>query len=179
VGVLSRRTRWVNNQNRYPDTDRPLFDINIRRQLIEARIRYLRRQIYYSNCWMALFFVVSFGAATDLCFLPPMSESFRRLLGAAPSATLISVALIVYTFSALLLIFGYMNTGSTRFRGWFHIGYLVAFYLFYFYAGQLRENFWIVFIAGLSILGLENYRVWSVCSEAIKKEIELLDALKR
>jgi hypothetical protein len=55
----------------------------------------------------------------------------------------------------------------------------VAFYLFYFYAGQLRENFWIVFIAGLSILGLENYRVWSVCSEAIKKEIELLDALKR
>jgi len=67
-----------------------------------------------------------------------------------------------------------MNTGSLRFRGWSHIGYLSAFYLFYYYIGLLRENFWQVFIAGLTILGLESYRIWSVCSETIGKEKKIL-----
>ena len=128
---------------------------------------------------MALFFLVSLGPAVNFCFLPPISEEVRQLLGVSPSPSLISIALIVYAFSAIILIFGQMNTGPRRFRGWSHVGYLSAFYLFYFYTGALRDNFWPVFIAGLTILGLENYRVWSVCSEAIREEQKILGCLEK
>jgi hypothetical protein len=151
----------------------------LRRQEIQDRIRYLKKQIRYSQCWMVLFFLVSLGAVVDFRFFPPISEKTHQLLGVSPSPNLISVALIVYAFSAIILIMGHMNTGPGRFRGWSHIGYLSAFYLFYYYAGRLRENFWPVFFAGLTILGLENYRVWSVCSEAIRKEKEILTSLKK
>ncbi|MBN2332586.1 MAG: menaquinol oxidoreductase [Deltaproteobacteria bacterium] len=150
-----------------------------RRQEIQGRIHYLTKQIRYSKWWMALFFLFSLCAAVDFRFFPPISEKTRQFLGASPSPTLISIALIVYAFSALILILGHMNTGSVRFRGWSHIGYLSAFYLFYYYTGVLRENFWPVFIAGLTILGLESYRVWSACSEAIRMEKEILASVKK
>ena len=150
-----------------------------RRQKIQERIHYLKQQIYYSKWCMALFFLISFGAAVDFRFLPPISEETKQFLGGAPPSTLISIGLIVYAFSALILTLGHMNTGSVRFRGWSHIGYLSAFYLFYYYSGLLRGNFWSVFIAGLTILGLEGYRVWSACSEAIKKEKEILTILEK
>jgi len=128
---------------------------------------------------MGLFFLVSLGAVVDFRFFPPISEKTRQLLGVSPSPNLISVALIIYAFSALILILGHMNAGPRRFRGWSHIGYLSAFYLFYYFADRLRENFWPVFIAGLTILGLENYRVWSSCSEAIREEKKILESLKK
>lgn len=151
----------------------------LRRKKIHDRISYLKRQVNYSKWWMALFFLVSLGAAVEFRFLPPISEKLKHLLGASPPPSLISIALIVYAFSALILILGQMNTDTVRFRGWSHMGYLAAFYLFYYYSGLLRENFWMVFIAGLTILGLESYRVWSVCSEAIRKEKEILTALEK
>lgn len=150
-----------------------------RRQGIQDRIRDLKREIRYSKLWMILFFIVSLGAAIDFRFSPPLSEKMRELLGASPPSALISIALIVYAFSALVLIMGRMNTDSLHFRGWSHIGYLSAFYLFYHYTGMLRENFWLVFIAGLTILGLENYRVWSSCSEAIRAEEKILAILEK
>ena len=128
---------------------------------------------------MGLFFLVSLGAAVNFRFFPPISEEVREFMGVSPSPSLISIALIVYAFSALILILGHMNTGPRRFRGWSHIGYLSAFYLFYYYTGTLRDNFWPVFIAGLTILGLENYRVWSGCSEAIREEKKILTCLEK
>ncbi|MBN2809768.1 MAG: menaquinol oxidoreductase [Deltaproteobacteria bacterium] len=150
---------------------------NQRRQEIQDRIQLLKKQIRNSKWWMALFFLVSLAAAVDFRFLPAIPETAKKFLGNAPPTTLISIALIVYAFSALILIMGHMNTGSVRFKGWSHIVYLSAFYLFYYYSGVLRDNFWPVFIAGLTILGLENYRVWSLCSEAIREEMKILNSL--
>ena len=149
-----------------------------RRNSILDRIRYLKKQIRYSIWWMALFILISLGAVLNFRFLPPISEKTRHLLGISPPPTLISIALVVYAFSALTLILGRMNTGPERYRGWSHIGYLSAFYFFYYYAGALGENFWPVFFAGLTILSLENFRVWSICTEAIKREKEILAALE-
>ncbi len=159
--------------------DEGVLNPDSRRKKIQDQISFLKKQIRYSQWWMALFFLISIGAAVDFRFLPPISEKTRQLLGASPPSTLISVALIIYAFSALILILGRMNTGSVRYRGWSHIGYLSGFYLFYYYTGLLRENFWPVFIAGLTILGLESYRVWSVCTEAIKEEKKILTSLKK
>lgn len=171
------RRKRKQSQPLAPDGD--VLSPDLRRQEIQDRIRYLKKQINYGKLWMALFFLVSLGAVVDFRFLPPITEKTRQLLGGSPPTSFISVALIVYAFSALILILGHMNTGPRRFRGWSHIGYLSVFYLFYYYAGVLRDNFWPVFIAGLTILGLENYRVWSGCSEAIKEEEKILTSLKK
>ena len=171
------RRRQKQNHPLTPDESGPTP--NKRRQEIQDRIHYFKKQIRYSKWWTALFSLVSLGAAVDFRFLPPISEKTRQFLGASPSPSLISVALIVYAFSALILILGHMNTGPRRFRGWSHIGYLSAFYLFYFYTGVLRDNFWPVFIAGLTILGLEDYRVWSVCGEAIREEEKILKFMEK
>jgi len=152
---------------------------DLRRKKIQDRIYYLKKQIRYSKWWVVLFCLVSLGAVIDFRFFPPISEKTRHFLGVSPPATLISIALVIYAFSALILILGHMNTGPDRFRGWSHIGYLSAFYLFYYYAGKLRANFWPVFITGMTILGLESYRVWTVCSEAIRKEEEILASLEK
>jgi len=169
--------RRQQKQQLIPDESEP--GPGSRRQEILQRIRDLRQQMRYSKIWMVLFFLVSIAAAVNFRFLPPISEDIKSFLGASPPPALISIALIVYAFSALFLILGRMNAGSTNFRGWSHLGYLTAFYLFYYYCGLLRDNFWPVFIAGLTILGLEDYRVWSVCSEAIKKEEEILSVVKK
>ncbi|MCD6292940.1 MAG: menaquinol oxidoreductase [Deltaproteobacteria bacterium] len=171
--------RRKQKQDHHLDPNEGVSSPDQRRQKIQVRINDLKQQIRYSKLWMALFFLVSLGAAVNFRFFPPISENIRQLLGASPSPTLISIALIVYAFSALILILGRMNTPSVHFRGWSHIGYLSAFYLFYYYSNTLRGNFWPVFIAGLTILGLENYRVWSVCSEAIQKEEKILTFLDK
>ena len=165
------------HQRPAPDQDKA--GSNARRQEIQGRIRGLKKQKLYSQMGMALFFLLSIGAAVNFQFLPPVSEAARNFLGASPPPALISIALIIYAFSALILIFSRINTDSVRFRGWSHLGYLAAFYLFYYYCGLLRDNFWSVFIAGLTILGLEDYRVWSVCNEAIKKEEKILSIVKK
>ncbi|MEA3333710.1 MAG: menaquinol oxidoreductase [Pseudomonadota bacterium] len=171
--------RRKQEQKQHLNPDDHVLSPDLRRKKIRDRILYLKKQISYSKWWMALFFLVSLGAAVNFCFLPPISENLRELLGAPPPTSLISIALIVYAFSALILILGQMNKGSVRFRGWSHMGYLSAFYIFYYYSGLLRENFWPVFIAGLTILGLENYRVWSACSEALRKEKKILAILEK
>jgi hypothetical protein len=112
-------------------------------------------------------------------FLPPIPESIRESLGYSPPVTLINIALVVYTFSALTLILARMMGDSNSYRGWSHLGYLAAFYGFYYYAGELSDNFWPVFAAGLTILCLENYRVWTYCTDAIREERENLDRLDR
>ena len=171
--------RRKQKQNHHLASDEGVPSPDSRRLEIQDRIRYLKKQIRYSKWWTALFALVSLGAAVNFRFLPPISEEMRQFLGASPSPSLISVALIVYAFSTLILILGNMNTGPRRFQGWSHIGYLSAFYLFYYYTGALRDNFWPVFIAGLTILGLEDYRVWSVCSEAIREEENILAILEK
>ncbi len=110
----------------------------------------------------------------DFWFLPPIPDAVREFLGFSPPVTLINIALVVYTFSALALTLARMMAGSNSYRGWAHLGYLGAFYGFYYYAGELKSNFWPVFAAGLTILCLENYRVWTYCTDAIREEREKL-----
>jgi len=121
---------------------------------------------------MALFIAFSIGALRDFDFLPPLSPQILAILGTPPSANMISAALMLYSFSAIILILSRMMSGSGSYSGIAHVGYLAAFYTFYHFAGVLGENFWAVFAAGTTILGLESYHVWTFCAEEIKKELE-------
>ncbi|OHB33522.1 MAG: hypothetical protein A2X84_00335 [Desulfuromonadaceae bacterium GWC2_58_13] len=154
------------------------FDRGRLRREIHLEIRRLHRLSNRGLWGLALFILISLGAQQNLRFLPPLSEGARAVLGAAPPVKLISIALVVYSFSALILILSRMMGGSDTYRGWSHLGYLSGFYAFYYYAEVLPENFWAVFAAGITILTLEYYQIWTYCSEALRTEQELLSKLE-
>jgi len=141
----------------------------------QARIRSLRARARKGGWGLAAFVAVSFLSIPDSHLLPVLSESVRRFLGAAPPSNFISIALIVYAFSALTLILARIAQGSGSYKGWSHLFYITAFYIFFGFAGTLRETYWAVFVTGLIIMGLENYLVRTYVSEEIKKEERKLE----
>ena len=154
----------------YSQPARPLENDKIRRLKAKAN-----RTLYV----MAIFIAMSIGAMRDFDFLPSFSPRIRLLLGEGPSAGMISTALLVYSFSAIILILSRMMSGSGSSGGFAQLGYLAGFYLFYHFSGAMDENFWAVFAAGMTILGLESYQVWTWCREEIRVQQEILAELER
>ena len=60
-----------------------------------------------------------------------------------------------------------------------HVGYLTVFFIFYHLAKSLDDNFWAVFAAGLTVLGLESYHIRNYCHEEIKKELDAIAGIPR
>jgi hypothetical protein len=134
------------------------------------KIRRLKARASHGLYSMALFIALSIGAVRDFDFLPSLPPKIHALLGHPPSANMISTALLLYSFSAIVLILSRMMSGSGSFGGFTQVAYLAGFYFFYHFSGGMEENFWAVFAAGMTILSLESYQVWNFCTEEIKKE---------
>lgn len=148
------------------------------RQRIELRIRRLERAAGTGLWSMVLFLAVSFGAYDGFSILPELSDNARRLLGTPPPAEMISLALVVYAFSGIVRTLARMSRNIKPYRGLVHAAFFTAFYLFYHLSGSLPDNFWAVFFAGLSVMGLENFYLWSHSSAAVRKEKELLQSMQ-
>ena len=138
------------------------------------KVRRLKARASRGLFAMALFISVSICAVRGFDFLPALSPQMRSILGTPPSASMISAALMLYSFSAIILTLSRMMSGTGNYTGMAHVGYLAAFYGFYHFAGALADNFWAVFVAGSTILGLESYHIWTFCMDEIKKEQETL-----
>jgi len=110
---------------------------------------------------IALFIGVSIAALRGFDLFPPLSEHAREILGPAPSQGMLSMALVVYSFSAIILSLSRMMGNALKTGHLAHAGYLGAFYIFYYLSGLLSENFWAVFAAGVTIFALESYQIWS------------------
>ena len=149
------------------------------RQAVLANIRSLQQRSGRGLFALALFITVSIGAVRDFSFLRPFHEPFDAALGTPPTANMISALLLLYLFSAVVLALGKMWSGTGRHGGMAHVGYLTGFYLFYHFARALEDNFWAVFIGGLTILGMESYALWNYCTEEIRKEEEILADLEK
>ena len=143
-------------------------------QEVEERIRRLNVLSRRGFWGLLRFLFISIAALHEFSFLPALPENIQRILGPAPPVGLISIALVVYSFSALILTLSRIWSGTGTYKGWSHLGYLSAFYGFYGFAHALSDNFLAVFVAGLTILGLECYHIWSYCNEALQKEREAL-----
>lgn len=149
----------------------------LRRGLLDE-IKRLRR---FSNrgLWaLSLFLVVSTVAWRGFWFLPSPGQ-ITAAFGAAPTPLLISMVLVLYTFSAIILSLSRMMAGMRHQSSFCHVGYLAGFYLFYYCADALQDNYWAVFGAGFTILCLESYRIWTFCSERIAVKLEQLAFLDR
>lgn len=145
---------------------------------IEARIRKLERASGNGLWSMVCFLLVSFAAFRGFSFLPELSVEMRRLLGTPPPAEMISLALVVYAFSGIVRTLARMSRNIKPFLGLMHATFFTAFYFFYHLSGALQDNFWAVFFAGISVMGLENYYLWTHSNAALHKERELLKSLQ-
>lgn len=96
----------------------------------------------------------------------------------APPAGFISIALVVYVFSAVMLSLARMMEGSDKIGGIAHMGYLGAFFFFYHFSGDMDAHFWAVFAGGATILTLESFQRWNYCREEIQREREVLAGLE-
>lgn len=128
---------------------------------------------------LALFTALSIGAFHHFEFLPPLSVQIRHLLGAGPPVSYINWALVLYGFSALVLVLTQMANNKKPRGALAHFGYLGAFYLFYHFSGGLQDNFWAIFAVGLTILGLQSYHVWNYYHEKIHEQKEILKELNK
>jgi len=148
------------------------------RQGLLDEITALRR---FSNrgLWaLSLFLMVSTLAWRNFPLLP-RPQQFVAALGPAPGAQIISMVLILYTFSAIILSLCRMMGNIQHKSSFCHVGYLSVFYFFYYLAEGLADNYWAVFGAGFTILCMESYRIWTWCNENIQKKNEQLAYLER
>lgn len=127
---------------------------------------------------LSLFLVVSLFAWWGFFFLPA-PDAVTAVLGKPPSARMISIALLLYTFSAIILSLSRMTAGIEHRSSFSHVGYLTAFFLFYYFGKSLEDNYWAVFGAGITILGVESYRIWTFCAEGISKNKEDIEYMTR
>jgi hypothetical protein len=127
---------------------------------------------------LSLFLVISMLAWWGFPFLPA-PETVTAYLGKPPSAKIISIALLLYTFSAIILSLSRMTAGIEHKSSFCHVGYLTGFFLFYYFGKSLEDNYWAVLGAGITILGVESYRIWSYCAEGISKNREDLEYVTR
>jgi len=147
------------------------------RRRIEERIRQLERASGNGLWSMVLFLSVSFVAFDGFSIFPDLSNDARRMLGTPPSGQMISLALVVYAFSGIVRTLARMSRNIKPYQGLMHVAFFTAFYTFYQLSGVLQDNFWAVFFAGISVMGLENYYLWAHSNEAIRKERALLKSM--
>lgn len=146
---------------------------------IREKIRTLEARAQRGWWVLALFLGISSVVTFGLERLLPIGERTRELLGAPPPTGLISLALVVYSFSAIVLILSRMTMGAAPDTGLSHVGFLAGFYLFYYYAGAMEENLWAVLVAGGTIMLLYLYHLRNYCREELRKEQENLQLLER
>jgi hypothetical protein len=143
------------------------------RSAVEVDIKRLKRFANRGLWAFSLFLVVCMLAWQDFPLLP-LPEKVVASLGPPPSSQMISMLLLIYTFSAIILSLSRMMGNIEHKSSFCHVGYLAGFFLFYHFAKELDNNYWAVFGAGVTILGVESYRIWTYCSEAISKKNEQL-----
>ena len=150
-----------------------------RRAVIRKNISRLERRASQGLYVLAIFIALSIVAMQNFSLFPSFPPAIIKALGKAPSAQMISTALLIYLFSAIILILARMMEGTGKTGGIAHLGYLAAFYFFYHFSGDMEVHFWAVFAAGVTILSLESYHLWQYCREEIQKERSLLAELDR
>lgn len=149
-----------------------------RAALLESILR-LRTRSHQGLWAIAAFAATSVPAMLSEQIFPPLTPEVKKMLGTPPSSNMISALLVVYAFSAILLVLGRITNGDPKKVSFSHIGYLICFYAFYYFSGVLPENFWAVLATGMTILSLESYHIWSLSMAKIREEEEQLAILER
>jgi len=166
------------NHHLTADSDGTRNDVEKIRQGLIMDINRLNRSSVRGVLALSLFVAVSIPAWRGFWFLPS-PETVIAYLGRPPSARMVSMVFLLYTFSAIILSLCRMAAGVEHRSSFRHVFFLTAFYLFYYFSNALENNYWAVFGSGMTILGVESYRIWSYCAESISKKSEQLEFITR
>ena len=120
----------------------------------------------YESTWQPMVWL-SYMADYEVYGLNPFGYHLTNLL------------LHIASVLLLFLILGRMTAGAGAFSGLSHVGYLVGFYTFYHFSHALDDNFYAVLAAGITILSLESYHIWTWCQERIRHEKQYIVRLDR
>lgn len=169
---------------RKPQPDDETADLRSSQQRlarIQSHIDSLHRLSRQGLWGLLVFILISLVTVyfQDYNLLNNVSPGMRDFLGKPPSPKMINIALAIYSFSALILTLSRLSDRTEVYRGWAHVGYLSGFYIFYFLSNALRVNSLAVLIAGVTILGLEYYSIWSFASDAIRRERTIMLKLSK
>ncbi len=93
------------------------------RREITDNIRRLQRLSNRGLWSMALFIILCIGAWNGFSFLPTLPDHIRAALGKPPPVTMISAALALYTFSAIILTLARIMSGSDKYSGFSHVAF--------------------------------------------------------
>ena len=148
------------------------------RQELQKEIDRLDRISTRGLVALSMFLVVSILAWWGFPLLPA-PDAVTAVLGKPPTAPIISIVLLIYTFSAIILSLSRMAAGIEQLSSFSHVGFLTGFFLFYYFGKSLDENFWAVLGSGITILGVESYRIWTFCAEGISKNREDIEYVNR
>ncbi len=154
-------------------------ETNNHREKILGNINTLHAHSRKGLWGIAAFLLISIFAllCRDINILDAFPENIREILGNPPSPYLIHLVLAVSTVSALIIIAGRLGNNTSPGRIWSQLGHRSAFFLLYFFSNALDKNFLMVFLAGLAVLLLEHYQIWTYYSKEIRREKELLKKL--
>jgi len=162
------------------ESERPVArDFDQQRMDSLARIGRLQRKSGNGPICLAVFIAISIAAQQDFSMVPSLPDDIRDILGHPPSPNMISAALVLYSFSAIIMVLTRMVSGTEKYGGITHVGYLTAFYIFYHFSHSLNDNFWAVFASGVTVLLLESYHLWTLCGFEIRKERDHIAQLDR
>ena len=145
----------------------------------QSRLRILQSQASRGLWPLVVFAAVSLWASSGFRYLPSLPREWDQVMGRPPPVSWVNPAFILYVFSALVLSLLRMAGEPTPGSGFQHVGYLTAFYGFYYIAGALDDNFWAVLVGGFVILTLECYRNWTYYRHRIREERDKLGEDRR
>ena len=143
---------------------------------IKIKIDALHSQSRHGLWNITAFLLISIAAllCRDINILEFFSENARVILGAPPAPFLIHIVLAISTISGLIIISGRLANEAEPGRRWEQLAHRSAFYFFYFFSNALNQYFMVIFLAGLSVLLLEHYHIWSHYAKAIRHEKEMM-----
>jgi O-antigen/teichoic acid export membrane protein len=176
--AIGERLADMREHHHKSEINKPPDSADTLRQELIKEISRLNRMSTRGILALSLFLGVSIFAWGGFFFLPT-PETVTALLGRPPSANIISIVLLIYTFSAIILSLSRMTAGIEHNSSFSHVGFLTAFFLFYYFGKTLEENYWAVFGSGITILIVESYRIWTFCAEGISKNKEDIEYVVR
>jgi hypothetical protein len=168
----------MREHQRSASTDEARDRADLLQQELTNDIKRLNRFSTRGILALSLFLIVSLFAWRGFPFLPN-PDTVTAIMGKPPSSSIISIALLLYTFSAIMLSLSRMTAGIEHRSSFSHVGYLTTFFLFYYFGKSLEENYWAVLGSGITILGVESYRIWTFCAEGISKNREDIEFVTR
>ncbi|GAM10499.1 hypothetical protein OR1_02788 [Geobacter sp. OR-1] len=113
----------------------------------------------------------------DYDLFGPLLPGMTQVIEPQTFLSMIDIVFVVSTICDIILISGRLNDGSKPERIWLHVGFRTIFYLFYLLGGFLPLRFFIVFTAGLIVIGFEQAVLYLYESRTVREEQQLLSAM--